>query len=235
VIPTVAGHAPPASLLKEDAGQIFEAREGVMNALQLDHLGQYSDILHTHRGDRLTLRFVEPRDAGSLQNYVRALSSGSRYNRFFGALGELPKALLERFIHISAADGFTVIATMDIDGFETIVGEARYIFHEDSQGVEFGISVADRWQGHGIGPALLKNLACRAAALGAKSLFGDTLRSNGTMVAVARKAGFGLTQHPHDWKLVRIMKPLAVEPEAIPCANWRIAAASRGVAGATVN
>jgi RimJ/RimL family protein N-acetyltransferase len=206
-----------------------------MSALRLDDLSQYSDILHTHRGDRLTLRFVEPRDAHALQNYVRALSSGSRYNRFFGALGELPKALLDRFTHVSKASGFTVIATMDIDGFETIVGEARYIFHADSQNVEFGLSVADRWHGHGIGPALLKNLECRAAAFGAASLFGDTLRSNSTMIATARKAGFELTQHPHDWKLVRITKPLAVAPEAIPCASWKIAAASGGVARAPVN
>jgi RimJ/RimL family protein N-acetyltransferase len=206
-----------------------------MNALRLDDLGQYSDILHTRRGDRLALRFVEPADAEALQHYVRGLSSASRYNRFFGALGELPKALLERFIHISPADGFTVIATMEIDGFDTIVGEARYIFHADSQSVEFGISVADRWQGHGIGPALLKNIACRAAAFGAKSLVGDTLRSNGTMIAVARKAGFELVQHPHDWKLVRITKPLAVEAEDIPCASWRIAAGSRAQGAMLVN
>src|SRR5690348_18372324 len=102
-----------------------------MIALRLDDLGQYSDILHTRRGDRLTLRFVAPADAEALQRYVRTLSSASRYNRFFGALGELPKALLDRFTHVSAADGFTVVATMEIDGFETIVGEARYIFHED--------------------------------------------------------------------------------------------------------
>jgi GNAT superfamily N-acetyltransferase len=226
----VAGHALPALLRKEGAGQIFEAEEDDMSALQLDDLGQYSDVLHTRRGDRLTLRFVEPRDGPALQNYVRALSSGSRYNRFFGALGELPKALLDRFTHVSAADGFTVIATMVIGGFETIVGEARYIFHKDSKNVEFGLSVADRWQGHGIGPALLKNLECRAAAFGAKGLVGDTLRSNSTMIAVARKAGFEFTQHPHDWKLLRFAKSLAVAAEEIPCATWRIAAASRGVA-----
>jgi len=198
-----------------------------MNALRLEDLSRYSDVLYTRRGDRLTLRFVEPRDAEVLPGYYRGLSSASRYNRFFGAMSELPKALLDRFVQISAADGFTVIATMEVEGFETVVGELRYIFHEESQDVEFGISVTDRWHGHGIGPALLKNLACRAAAFGAKSLFGDTLRSNSTMIAVARNAGFELGQHPHDWKLVRITKPLAVEPDAIPCASWRIAAASR--------
>jgi GNAT superfamily N-acetyltransferase len=207
--------------------KFFEAEEGVMSALRLDDLGQYSDIFHTRRGDRVALRFVEPGDGEALQRYYRGLSSASRYNRFFGAMSELPKALLDRFIHVSEASGFTVIATMEIDGFESIVGELRYIFHEESRDVEFGISVADRWQGHGIGPALLKNLACRAAAFGATSLFGDTLRSNSTMITTARKAGFELTQHPHDWKLVRIEQPLAVAPDDIPCASWRIAAASR--------
>ena len=206
-----------------------------MSTYRLEDLKQYSDTLRTRRGEALSVRFVEPRDTAELQHYFRSLTTRSRYNRFFGALGELPQALLDRFTHVSAADGFTVIATMEIDGFETIVGEARYIFQVDSQSVEFGISVADRWHGHGIGPALLKNLACRAAALGARNLFGDTLRSNGTMIAVARKAGFELTQHPHDWKLVRITKPLAVEPEAIPCASWRIAAASLPQAGRLVS
>ncbi|MBV9062930.1 MAG: GNAT family N-acetyltransferase, partial [Alphaproteobacteria bacterium] len=66
-------------------------------------------------------------------------------------------------------------------------------------------------------------------------LFGDTLRSNGTMIATARNAGFELTRHPHDWKLVRITKPLAVEPADIPCASWRIAAGSRGQNAVLVN
>jgi len=206
-----------------------------MSVLRLDDLNQHSDILRTARGDRLTLRFVVPRDAEALQRYVRTLSSGSRYNRFFGAMSELPKALLERFTHVSEAEGFTVIATMQAGGFETIVGEARYIFHEDTQSVEFGMSVADRWQGHGVGTALLKNLECRAAAFGASALVGDTLRSNSTMIGLARKVGFAFTQHPHDWKLVRIEKDVDVAPAEIPCASWRLAAASRELAAARVN
>ena len=201
-----------------------------MNALQLDDLGQYSDILHTHRGDELTLRFVEPRDAAVLQAYVRRLSSASRYNRFFGALGELPQALLDRFTHVSAAAGFTVVATKMIDGFETIVGEARYVFHPESESFEFGISIDDRWQGHGIGSALLKNLECRAAAFGATSIFGDTLRSNQNMISLARKSGYAFANHPDDWKLVRFEKQINVAPKDIPCASWRIAAAAKQAA-----
>jgi len=144
-----------------------------MTALQLDDLQQYSDQLRTKSGNPVTVRFVEPRDREELQNYIRSLSQRSRYNRFLGAMSELPKSELERFIHIGEADRFTVVATMLVDGFETIVGEARYAFHADNNAIEFGLSIDDRWQGHGIGKALLKNLECRAASFGATRIFGD--------------------------------------------------------------
>src|ERR1700753_642223 len=161
-----------------------------MTTLRFENLQQYSDVLRSRDGDAVTVRFVEPRDGEELQNYFRSLSTRSRYNRFLGAMSELPKPVLDRFTHVSTAAGFTVVATMQIDGFETIVGEARYIFHPESESFEFGISIDDRWQGHGIGTALLRNLECRAAAFGAHKLFGDTLRSNNNMMSLARKSGY---------------------------------------------
>src|SRR5689334_17480661 len=87
--------------------------------LHFADLQQYSDTLRSRKGDAVTVRFVEPRDGEELQAYFRSLSVRSRYNRFFGAIGELPPQLLDRFTHISEAAGFTVVATMMIDGFET--------------------------------------------------------------------------------------------------------------------
>jgi GNAT superfamily N-acetyltransferase len=120
-----------------------------------------------------------------------------------------------------------VVATKMVDGFETIVAEARYALHPETPTLEFGLSVDDRWQGHGIATALMKNLECRAAALGAEHMFGDTLRSNQTMISVARKSGFAFVKHPDDWKLVRFDKEINVAPKDIPCASWRLAALSR--------
>jgi GNAT superfamily N-acetyltransferase len=205
-----------------------------MTTLRFDDLRQYSDVLRSRRGDAVTVRFVEPRDSEELQNYFRSLSARSRYNRFLGAMAELPQPVLERFTHVNERDGFTVVATMQVEGFETIVGEARYIFNPVDGSFEFGLSIEDRWQGFGIGAALLKNLECRAAAFGAERLFGDTLRSNESMIALARKSAFAFTQHPDDWKLVRFEKEIAVAPAEIPCASWRIAAQNAALT-ATVN
>jgi GNAT superfamily N-acetyltransferase len=195
-----------------------------MTALRLDDLRQHSDVLRLRNGKPVTVRFVEPRDAEALQNYFRSLTTHSRYNRFLGAMSELPANVLDQFVHVGEADRFSVIAVMTIDGAETIVGEARYAFDADADSFEFGLSIDDRWQGHGVGKALLSNLECRAASFGAIRLFGDTLRSNDAMIGLARKSGYAFKNSPGDWKLVRFEKHIHVEPQDIPCASWRLAA-----------
>ena len=195
-----------------------------MKPLDLDDLGQYSDALLTRSGQVVTVRFVEIADAAALQGYFRGLSIRSRYNRLMGAASELPAGQLEKFIRAGDGGSFSVIATMMRDGIETIVGEARYAFDEDTASFELGLSIDDHLQGQGIGAALLSNLECRAAALGAENLFGDTLRSNDAMLALARKAGFTLAPTPGDWKQVRFEKQIDIAPKDIPCATWRLAA-----------
>jgi GNAT superfamily N-acetyltransferase len=205
-----------------------------MTTLRFDDLRQHLDIVRLRSGKSLTVRFVEPQDAETLQAYFRSLTVRSRYNRFLGAMSELPQTELEHFIHVGEADRFSVVAVMMIDGIETIVGEARYAFNADTRSFEFGLSIDDRWQGQGIGATLLKNLECRAAAFGAARLFGDTLRSNDSMIGLARKSGFAFTASPGDWKLVRFEKHIDVAPQDIPCASWRLAAASRQFASASL-
>ena len=195
-----------------------------MTAPRLNDLRQHSDTLLLRSGKSLTVRFVEPRDGEALQGYFRALTVHSRYNRFLGAMSELPKSMLEHFTRAGEDDRFSVIATLMVDGFETIVGEARYAFDAETDSFEFGLSIDDRWQGQGIGAALLGNMECRAAAFGASRLFGDTLRSNEAMIGLARKSGFSFTNSPGDWKLVRFEKHIEVVPQEIPCASWRLTA-----------
>jgi GNAT superfamily N-acetyltransferase len=181
-----------------------------------------SDVIHTRRGEAVRLRFAAPADAAELQAYIRSLSPRSRYNRFFGALSELPQNVLHEFVD-GKGDRYTLLAMIDEGAVAAIVGEARYVFDRARGSIEFGLSVQDRWQGHGIGPALLRSVECRAAGLGATSLFGDTLRSNDIMITAAQNAGYLLRQHPDDWRLVRFEKRLADRPTDIASAGLRLA------------
>ena len=195
-----------------------------MTALLLKDLPHYTDILRLRNGASLTVRFVQPRDAEALQTYFRGLTARSRYNRLLGAASELPQSVLSQFVRVGEGEGFSAVATMMHDGVETIVGEIRYAFDVAESRLEFGISIADRWQGFGIGAALMSNLECRAASLGATEIYGDTLRANEAMIRLARKSGYAFTPTPGDWKLVRFEKHIAIARDEIPCASWRIAA-----------
>ena len=139
-----------------------------MTVLRFDELRQHSDTLRLRGGKTLTVRFIEPQDANALQDYFRSLSVRSRQNRFLGAVSELPQAELDHFIHVGEDDRFSVVAVTTTDGNEAIIGDARYGLDAATASFEFGLSVDDRWQGQGIGSALLGNLECRTAAFGAE-------------------------------------------------------------------
>src|SRR4029078_11314358 len=94
----------PASPCMRDAGHFFASEtERAMTTMRFDDLRQYSDVLPPRAGAAVTVRFIEPRDADALQNYFRALTTRSRYNRFLGAASELPPTPLDRSIHIGQA------------------------------------------------------------------------------------------------------------------------------------
>ena len=99
-----------------------------MTAIQLLDHPAYTDRLRLRDGRTMTVRFVAPDEGEDLQCYFRKLSLSSRHNRFLGAVSELPASELDRFIHAGQDDRFSVIATLTVDGIETIIGEARYGF-----------------------------------------------------------------------------------------------------------
>jgi GNAT superfamily N-acetyltransferase len=204
-----------------------------MTAISLSEHPRHTDRLRLRDGKTLTVRFVGADEGEALQRYFRQLSMQSRHSRFLGAMSELSARELGHFIHVGENDRFSVVAVMMIEGREIIVGEARYGFDSATASFEFGISIDDRWQGQGIGSALLGNLECRAAALGARRMFGDTLRSNEAMISLARKLGFAFTRHPDDWKLARFEKPVDPMRRDIPCASWKLAAERRAAEHAT--
>lgn len=195
-----------------------------MKHIDLNDLGKYSDVLLSRDGEVISLRFAAITDADALQSYFRGLSAQSRYNRLMGAASELPAGELDRFIHVGEDDGFSLVAIAKRDGVEVIIGEARYAIDDDNNSIEIGLSVDDTVQGQGIGAALLDNLECRAVALSADRLFGDTLRTNDAMLALARKAGFALAPTPGDWKQIRFEKKIAHATQEMPCVSWRLAA-----------
>lgn len=168
-------------------------------------------------GAGVQVRPAAPRDESVIQAYIGGLSSKSRFDRFHGALNELPAAELHRMTHQVDARQQTLIAEAlsDDDTAARMIGEARYAVMPDGRSCEFAVSVAEAWRRRTLGMQLLRNLAWRAKRFGVRYLVGDVLRTNAAMTALARKTGFRITAPIADDRLLRITKDLSL-PDAGP-------------------
>jgi GNAT superfamily N-acetyltransferase len=170
-------------------------------------------------GMRLALRQARSSDGDALQTYVRGLSPQSRYNRFLAAANELPASELARALAANGRDALTLLLTSTAGDRETVVGEARVALSCAQRLGEFSMSIADDWRRLGVGSALLEEIERKAAADGIETLFGDTLRTNEGMIALARGRGFRLGPG-FEARLVRIEKRLEDAAPDLPCRKW---------------
>jgi acetyltransferase len=171
-------------------------------------------------GKLISVRAAVPSDAGRLQAYVRGLSGKARHNRFLGSISELTPAQLERIVRMNRPHALALLAFAPADLDQGPIGEAMLVMEPGSARAEIALSVADGWQGKGVGTMLLQDLERQARMIGARYLFGDVLRTNSAMKALARKAGFAIRSRFADARLVGIVKELFTPARGAksPCA-----------------
>lgn len=140
------------------------------------------------------LRPVRADDAEAMQRFVMGLSAASRRLRFHGAINACTPALLRQLTQADGVRHVALVACMEGDAGEQIVGEARYVVVTEtgSARAEFAIAVADRHQGRGLADRLLRALLQAAARGGVATLYGDVLGTNARMAAFLRRHGFAV-------------------------------------------
>lgn len=151
----------------------------------------YRETLALRDGREVTLRPAHRSDAQALQGFFAALSTRSRWLRFHGTINRLPDAVLRAFTtQVSRQHVSLVALSRPHDGPARLVAEARYVADTSVCGrAEFALSVADAWQGLGLGKALLRRLARHAAAEGLVALDGGVMAGNEPMLGLLRDVG----------------------------------------------
>lgn len=153
-------------------------------------------------GRTIVVRPVDPRDAAAEQAFVAGLSPSSRFRRFHFALNELPRAMLQAFIHADQVAHVALVAE-DEAADHRIVGDVRYVLDRDSRTAEFALAVSDAWQGLGLGRRLMMKLLSRARNSGVRRLTGEVLVDNTPMLKLMRRHQARLTPNPEDESLVQ--------------------------------
>ena len=150
----------------------------------LEHTWQLAD------GTDITIRPIRPEDAEMEQEFVRNLSSESKYFRFMETLHELSHEMLIRFTQLDYSLDLAFIATLKRDGGEVELGVARYFTNLDGESGEIALVVADEWQNKGVGTRLMSCIIEAAREKGFSSLQGEVLANNAKMLHLMEKLGF---------------------------------------------
>ena len=119
-------------------------------------------------------------------------------------MAQLPPQMLARFTQLDYDRELAlVVLAPDGSGF---IGVGRYAPNADGETAEFALTVADAWQGHGVGRALLERLCDCARAAGYRTLYGHILNANHDMLELALRLGF--VKSGSDGELVTVARAL---------------------------
>ena len=161
---------------------------------------QYSGSWTDRVGATFAIRPIRPEDETLLVAFHRTLSEQSIYQRYFENLGLDQRIAHERLIRVCFSDYDRELALVavgaDADGGPVMAGVGRLSRLRDGLGAEFAVLVSDRFQGHGLGSALLDRLVHVGREEGLGYIVADVLATNGAMLRLARDHGFVISDDP---------------------------------------
>jgi RimJ/RimL family protein N-acetyltransferase len=142
-------------------------------------------------GSAVLIRPVRRTDASLLADGFARLSERSRWTRFLGRKNTLTEADLRYFTDVDHHDHEALGALDHVRGGG--VGIARYVRdREDQHAAEIAVTIADEWQGRGLGSELLARLSDRACQEGIHRFTAVVAADNAAANGLLRNSGASL-------------------------------------------
>ena len=161
--------------------------------------GQYPEELEafktTRTGLSLLLRPVKLSDEPMLKDLFYSLSNTSRYRRFISMRADMHHDRLQPFVVIDYTKEMVILAVLQQEEKESIVGMAQYIIDKTAHTAEVAFVVRDDHQGKGIGRELLKYITYLAKKSGLLGFTALVLMDNRQMLQLFENAGFVIEKH----------------------------------------
>jgi GNAT superfamily N-acetyltransferase len=139
-------------------------------------------------GTPLAVRQIQPADAAALQRLHARLSACTSYRRFLHVLPELSEEQARSLANVYDFDGFALVA-LDPEQPDEIIAVARYARSPGTEQAELAVVVEDRWQGRGLGRALIHKLIDAARERGITSFSALVLRENTRALGLLKRLG----------------------------------------------
>ncbi len=146
----------------------------------------------TRNGLRLLLRPVKLSDEHLLKDFFYSLSNDSMYRRFISSRKDMHHERIQPFVVIDYSREMVILAVLEQEEKELIVGMAQYLIDENSHTAEVAFVVRDDHQGKGIGAKLLNYVTYLARKQGLLGFTAAVLMENRQMIQLFEKMGFNI-------------------------------------------
>jgi RimJ/RimL family protein N-acetyltransferase len=166
-------------------------------------------------GTPVSIRPIRPSDRERLAEGFAALSERSRYLRFHTSMPKLSDAQLRYLSEVDQHDHVALVAGRRDDPEGPGLGVARYVRLADDPSIaEAAVTVADQWQGRGLGTLLLLALAREALGKGVRTFRNYVLAENTGMIKLFEQ--LGAEREPDEPGVYVIDFELPADPDDLP-------------------
>lgn len=148
-------------------------------------------------GRQIAIRALAKSDQADVMAAVGRTSAASLYRRFFAIRRDFSDKEIEFFLNADFTSHVALVAVLQRDGHDVIVGGGRYIVVRPGA-AELAFMVEDDCQGLGIGGVLMRHLIALAREAGLRELVAEVLPENLPMLKVLEKSGLRLTTKRED-------------------------------------
>jgi RimJ/RimL family protein N-acetyltransferase len=147
-------------------------------------------------GTPVLIRRLVAEDAALYPDFLSDVTAEDLRLRFFGPMREVSHELLDKLTHYDPACAMAFIAVDEQS--QKMLGVVR--LHDDASGetAEFAILVRSRLKDHGIGWLLMKHMIEFSKHKNLKTVRGQVLSENTTMLAMCAELGFHIADDPDD-------------------------------------
>ncbi len=140
-------------------------------------------------GTIIHIRPIRGEDEPALRRFFETLSKESVFFRFGQQRINMPHDYLARLCQVDYDRDLAFLAVDDGEE-ETIIGDVRLNRFADLESAELSFTVADLWQGKGIGSILMEFCIGVAKEIGLKTLLMEIMKSNTRMIHLGYKYDF---------------------------------------------
>ncbi|WP_024867486.1 bifunctional acetate--CoA ligase family protein/GNAT family N-acetyltransferase [Pseudoxanthomonas suwonensis] len=158
-------------------------------------------------GRRMFVRPVRPEDEELFREFFSRVTEEDLRLRFFSAVRHFSHEFIARLTQMDYARSIALVA-LDPDSGE-MLGAVRLLADANYERGEYGILVRSDLKGHGIGWRLMEIMIEWAGSIGLKTVEGQVLRENVTMLAMCRHLGFRITPDRDDLTMTDVVLDVA--------------------------